>query len=96
MSSTLIRTIVRKVLVFLGLVFSTLMPTTKAEACSCAGFDFPPACESYWNYDVAFVGHIVEAGRFGGNARVRIDRALKGVNLGEVTVQNEDASVGCG
>ena len=87
---------VHKILVLVGFAFATLALTGHAEACSCGSFDSPPACESYWKYEVAFVGHIVEAGRQGGDAKVRIDRALKGVSLGEVTVRNEDAGIGCG
>jgi len=55
------------------------------------------ACEVYGQYDVALVGRIVEAGDRGGDAKIRIDRAVKGAKAGVIeVVRNQDAGVMCG
>jgi hypothetical protein len=74
----------------------TVLTTRAADACTCFR-GLTSACEVYENYDIALIGRVVEAGRQGGDAKIRIERAIKGVKAGTVEVmRNQDASSMCG
>ena len=75
-----------------------LASAVAADACTCASYDSPAACEVYKEFDVAFVGKAIRVppDHTGGTVRFRLTQALKGVKGRDVTVENDDSGVGCG
>jgi hypothetical protein len=95
--------------VLLAIVSASFISTPPAPAAQDrAGYDNscecyserPPVCEAYWNYDVAFVAqfgpldgkHAFPMGRW----PIKVERAWKGVEPGEMTVEVGELAVGCG
>ena len=90
---------IQRILRFAFLMAGVFISSVAAsEACSCASFDSPPACELYKKFDIAFVGRAIHVppNRAGGPVRFRLTQALKGVAGPEVTVLNEESGMSCG
>jgi 5-hydroxyisourate hydrolase-like protein (transthyretin family) len=87
---------IRILVTLTGVLTAMGIAADRAVACTC--FKSPvSACELYEEYDVALVGRVVKAGAQGGDAWIRIDRAVKGATAGGVEVmRNMDASSFCG
>ena len=90
---------IQRILRFAFLMAGVFISSVAAsEACSCASFDSPPACELYKKFDIAFVGRAIHVppNRAGGPVRFRLTQALKGVAGPEGTVLNEESGMSCG